>query len=115
MTLKTHNRQNRMHHLKSPGRGFGWKSVTGPLFRAAANGALNGLCQLLKGLAITLVLALGSSTKETKRHCDCPGPASSMAAGHQGNRTPDNDFCNNKKKEIEHHEHHEHYENGCGN
>src|SRR5437016_4180993 len=52
------------------------QGILGSLIKAAADGALKGVCQLLKGLALSLILAIGSNSSNTteilkKDSCPC--------------------------------------------
>ena len=103
-------KQHRTRDGKHPGSGARLKKILWPLLRAFGSGVLNGLCRLVKSLAITMVLALGTKTTDAKL-CDCRCKTGVTAAEHKSKEAR-HEFIYDK--EIERHEYNEHHENGCG-
>jgi hypothetical protein len=111
--MKRQPNQNRTQALKHPARRPRFKSVSGLLLRAAGNGLLTGLCRLLKGLVITLVLTLGSNTMEKAQHEYCGCIKALKAVKIQDARLRDNKAGSEKDKEVKYDEHDEYNKPGC--
>jgi len=98
MRLKKHCRQGWVINVNCSGRKAKLKKLKGLLITAITDGLLSGFCQLLKALAVTLVLVLGSGhTTEARQQCDCHCAARSMALEPQNKAMCKMNYCKTRR------------------